>query len=225
MRIAIAAILGLTALLATWGLDRNGFANTYYAAAAQAAATDWRAMFFGALDAPGWITIDKPPLSIWVMGLAVRAFGLGAWSLLLPQALMGVATVGILFATVRRWAGARAGLLAALTLAVTPVAVLMSRFDDPDALLTLLLVAGAWALTRGIDSGRLRWLVLSAALVGLGFETKFLQAWLVLPAFGLVVLVGGAGGIGRRLGHLFAGGHHGPAGKRLVGRQSWKPSR
>ncbi len=140
------------------------------------------------------------------MGLAVRAFGLGAWSLLLPQALMGVATVGILFATVRRWAGAPAGLLAALTLAVTPVAVLMSRFDDPDALLTLLLVAGAWALTRGIDSGRLRWLVLSAALVGLGFETKFLQAWLVLPAFGLVVLVGGAGGIGRRLGHLFVAG-------------------
>ncbi len=82
----------------------------------------------------------------------------------------------------------------------------MSRFDDPDALLTLLLVAGAWALTRGIDSGRLRWLVLSAALVGLGFETKFLQAWLVLPAFGLVALVGGAGAIGRRLGHLLVAG-------------------
>ena len=120
VRLALAAILSLTALLTVWGLDRNGYANTYYAAAAQAAAADWRAMFFGALDAPGWITIDKPPLSIWVMGLSVRAFGLSAWSLLLPQALMGVATVGILFAAVRRWAGAGAGLLAALVLALTP---------------------------------------------------------------------------------------------------------
>ena len=136
------------------------------------------------------------------MGLSVRAFGLGAWSLLLPQALMGVATVGILFATVRRWCGSAAGLLAALVMAVTPVAVLIFRFDDPDALLTLLLVGGAWALSRGIDTGRSRWLVLAGALVGLGFETKFMQAYLVLPAFALVVLVGGAGGIGRRLGQL-----------------------
>jgi len=204
--IALAAILTLTGLLLIWGLDRNGFANTYYAAAAQAGAADWRAMSFGALDAPGWITIDKPPLSIWVMSLSVRAFGLSAWSLLLPQALMGVATVGILFATVRRWAGARAAVLAALVLALTPVAVLMFRFDDPDALLTLLLVAAAWALTRGIDSGRLRWLLLSGVLVGLGFETKFLQAYLVLPAFGLVVLVGGVGSLAHRLGSLVGAG-------------------
>ncbi len=202
VRVAISAILGLTGLLTIWALERNGYANTYYAAAAQSAATDWRAMFFGALDAPGWITVDKPPLSIWVMGLSVRTFGLGAWSLLLPQALMGVMTVGILFATVRRWCGSGPGLLAALVMALTPVAVLIFRFDDPDALLTLLLVGGAWALSRGIDTGRTRWLVLAGALVGLGFETKFLQAYLVLPAFALVVLVGGTGGIGRRLGQL-----------------------
>jgi 4-amino-4-deoxy-L-arabinose transferase-like glycosyltransferase len=206
VRLALAAILSLTALLTIWGLDRNGYANTYYAAAAQAAAADWRAMFFGALDAPGWITIDKPPLSIWVMGVSVRLFGLSAWSLLLPQALMGVATVGILFAAVRRWAGARAGLLAALVLALTPVAVLIFRFDDPDALLTLLLVAAASALVRGIDSGRLGWLLFSGILVGMGFETKFLQAFLVLPAFGLVLLVGGAGSLAHRIGSLLAAG-------------------
>ena len=206
IRLAIAAILTLTGFLTIWGLDRNGYANTYYAAAAQAAAADWRAMFFGALDAPGWITIDKPPLSIWVMGLSVRLFGLSAWSLLLPQALMGVATVGILFAAVRRWAGASAGLLAALVLAMTPVAVLIFRFDDPDALLTLLLVAAAWALTRGIDAGQLRWLLLSGVLVGMGFQTKFLQAFLVLPAFGLVLLIGGAGSLIQRVGNLIGSG-------------------
>jgi len=206
VRLAISAVLVLTAFLTMWGLDRNGFANSYYAAAAQAAAADWRAMFFGALDAPGWITIDKPPLSIWVMGLSVRTFGLSAWSLLLPQALMGVAAVGVLFAAVRRWAGARAALLAALVLALTPVAVLIFRFDDPDALLTLLLVAAAWALTRAIDDDCLRWLVLSGALIGLGFQTKYMQAFLVLPAFGLVLLVGGAGNLGRRVrGLLLAG--------------------
>ena len=206
VRFALAAILSLAAMLTIWGLDRNGYANTYYAAAAQAAAADWRAMFFGALDAPGWITIDKPPLSIWVMGLSVRVFGLSAWSLLLPQALMGVATVGVLFAGVRRWAGARAGLLAALVLAITPVAVLIFRLDDPDALLTLLLVAAAWGLIRGIDSGQLRWLVLSGILVGMGFETKFLQAYLVLPAFALVLLVGGVGSLAHRIGSLVGAG-------------------
>ncbi len=217
VRLALGAILALTAFLTVWGLDHNGFANTYYAAAAQAAAADWRAMFFGALDAPGWITIDKPPLSIWVMGLSVRVFGLSAWSLLLPQALMGVATVGILFAAVRRWTGARAGLLAALVLAITPVAVLIFRFDDPDALLTLLLVAAAWSLTRGIDTGRMRWLLLSGVLVGLGFQTKFLQAYLVLPAFGLVLLVGGVGSLARRIAQPGRGRHRSAHRRRLVG--------
>ena len=129
------------------------------------------------------ITVDKTPASVWVMGLSARLFGVNSWSILVPQALMGVATVWLLYAAVRRVAGRAAGLLAGVVLALTPVAVLMFRFNNPDALLVLLLTAGAYAMVRAIESGRTRWLVLAGACVGFGFLTKMLQAFLVLPAF------------------------------------------
>jgi 4-amino-4-deoxy-L-arabinose transferase-like glycosyltransferase len=185
-------------------LTVSGYANTYYALAAQAGSQSWWAMFFGSLDAQGFVTLDKPPLATWLMGLSVRVFGLSSLSILLPQALLGVATTLVLYLAVRRSFGAAAALIAGVVMAVTPVAVLIFRFDNPDALLTFLLVAAAWALGRGLERGRLGWALVAAALVGTAFLTKFLQAYLVLPAFALVWLASAPVSLRRRVAGLVA---------------------
>ncbi|MEV4264897.1 glycosyltransferase family 39 protein [Kribbella sp. NPDC049584] len=197
-------LLVLTAIAYLWGLSKNGYANEYYAAAVQAGSTSWKAWFFGSFDASSFITVDKTPGSLWVMGLSARIFGFNSWSMLVPQALMGVASVGFVYVSVRRWFSANAGLLAGAILATTPVAVLMFRFNNPDALLILLLCAGAWAVTRAIDSVEhsARWMILAGSLVGFGFLTKMLQAFLILPAFGIAYLVAGKPALGKRLLHL-----------------------
>jgi 4-amino-4-deoxy-L-arabinose transferase-like glycosyltransferase len=196
-------LLLLTAIAYLWGLSKNGYANEYYAAAVQAGSTSWKAWFFGSFDSSSFITVDKTPGSLWVMGLSGRIFGFGVWSMLIPQALMGVASVGFLYVSVRRWFSANAALLAGAVLALTPVAVLMFRFNNPDALLILLLVTGAWAVTRAIDSVRRPgwWMALAGLLVGFGFLTKMLQAFLVLPAFGLAYLIAGKPALGKRIVH------------------------
>ncbi|GAA3083215.1 4-amino-4-deoxy-L-arabinose transferase-like glycosyltransferase [Kribbella aluminosa] len=203
-KILYGGLLALTAIAYLWGLSKNGYANEYYAAAVQAGSKSWKAWFFGSLDSSSFITVDKTPGSLWVMGLSGRIFGFNSWSMLVPQALMGVASVGFVYVSVRRWFSANAGLLAGAILALTPVAVLMFRFNNPDALLILLLCAGAWAVTRAIDSTKhaARWMMLAGALVGFGFLTKMLQAFLILPAFGLAYLLAGKPALGKRLLHL-----------------------
>jgi 4-amino-4-deoxy-L-arabinose transferase-like glycosyltransferase len=198
-RPALLALLLGTALLYLWGLGASGWANAFYSAAAQAGSTSWKAYFFGSSDAGNSITVDKTPASLWVMSLSVRLFGLNSWAILVPQALAGVASVGLLFATVRRWFGSVAGLIAGVVMALTPVAVLMFRFNNPDALLVLLLVAAAYTTTRAIERASTRWLMLTGALVGLGFLTKMLQAFLVLPAFATAYLLGAPASWGRRI--------------------------
>jgi 4-amino-4-deoxy-L-arabinose transferase-like glycosyltransferase len=188
--LAVASLLGATAVLYLWNLGESGWANAYYSAAALAGAQDWTAWLFGSFDAGNALTVDKTPASLWVMALSVRLFGLSSWSVLVPQALMGVASVVVLYATVRRAGGALAGLVAGATLALTPVAVLMFRFNNPDALLVLLLLCGAYATIRGVEAGSMRWLVLAGVAVGFAFLDKMLQAFLVIPAFTAVVLIG-----------------------------------
>jgi 4-amino-4-deoxy-L-arabinose transferase-like glycosyltransferase len=205
-RPALLAVLALTAALYLVGLSSNGWANDFYAAAVQAGSQSWKAFFFGSFDASNFITVDKTPASLWVMEISARIFGVNYWSLLVPQALEGVAAAGVLYATVRRWFGPAAGLLAAATLAITPVAALMFRFNNPDALLVLVMVAAAYAMTRALEGGRTRWLVLAGALLGFGFLTKMLQAFLVLPGFALTYLVAGPYGVRRRVRQLLAGG-------------------
>src|ERR1039457_7331146 len=183
--------LGIAALLYLWDLGASGWANAFYSAAVQAGTTSWKAFFFGSFDASSFITVDKTPASLWVMELSARVFGLNYWSVLLPQAAEGVASVAVLYAAVRRWSGPAAGLIAAGVLSVTPVATLMVLFNNPDALLVLLMTAAAYAMVRATESGRTRWIVLAGALLGLGFLTKMLQAFLVLPAFALLYLVAG----------------------------------
>jgi 4-amino-4-deoxy-L-arabinose transferase-like glycosyltransferase len=202
VRPALLGLLAVTAVLYLWGLGASGWANSYYSAAVQAGTRSWKAFFFGSTDASNFITVDKTPASLWVMDISARLFGVSSWSILVPQALEGVATVGVLYAAVKRWFGAPAALLAGATLALTPVAALMFRFDNPDALLVLLLTVGAYAVTRALEDGRTRWLVAAGACVGFAFLTKELQAFLVLPAFGLVYLVAGPPRLGRRIAQL-----------------------
>ncbi|MFC7615816.1 ArnT family glycosyltransferase [Actinokineospora soli] len=197
-------LLVATGALYLVGLSESGWANAYYSAAAQAGAESWSALFFGATDAAGGITVDKTPAAVWLMGLSVRVFGLNPWAVLVPQALAGVVSVAVLHATVRRWSGPAAGLIAGAALALTPVAALMFRFNNPDALLVALLVVAAYCTTRAIEDASAKWLVLAGVAVGFGFLTKMLQAYLVLPGFGLAYLVAAPTALGQRVKHLAA---------------------
>jgi len=213
VRPSLLLLLAATALLYLWDLSASGYANSFYSAAVQAGSESWKAFFFGSSDAGNSITVDKTPLSLWPMALSVRVFGLSSWSILVPQAIEGVLTVGVLYAACRRATGsAAAGLLAGTTLALTPVAVLMFRFNNPDAMLVLLLTCAAAATLRAVEASGLseasssrsagRWLALAGALVGFAFLAKMLQAFLVLPALVLVYLFLARLPITRRIGHL-----------------------
>jgi 4-amino-4-deoxy-L-arabinose transferase-like glycosyltransferase len=203
-RIAFIGVTAVAAVLYLTNLSVSGYANSYYSAAALAASQSWSAWFFGSFDAANFITVDKPPLATMLMGLSVRLFGLNSWSVLLPEALCGIATVALLFLIVRRHFGTVAATIAALVTALTPAAVLIFRYNNPDALLTLLLVLAAGSLLRGLENGRIRWAVLAAILVGFAFNTKYLQAWLVLPAFAITWFLCAPGSIRRRIGGLLA---------------------
>jgi 4-amino-4-deoxy-L-arabinose transferase-like glycosyltransferase len=205
VRPALIALLLCTAIAYIWDLSASGYANSFYAAAVQAGTKSWKAMFFGSIDSSNFITVDKPPASLWVMEMSGRIFGFSSWSMLIPQALEGVAAVALLYAAVKRWFGAGAGLLAGALLALTPVAALMFRFNNPDALLVCLLVAGAYCLTRAIEKAGTKWVIAAGTMIGLAFLAKMMQAFLVLPAFGLVYLVAAPTGLRRRLAQLLAG--------------------
>ena len=175
-------LLVVASVLYLWALSRNGWANTYYSAAVRSMSTSWHAFLYGSFDTSGLMTVDKPPLALWVQALSVRAFGFSSWSVLVPQALMGVATVGLLYDLVRRRFGRVAGFVGGLALAVTPVFVAIARYNNPDTLLVLCCVAALWFVVRGLEDGRTRWLVLAGVCVGLGFEAKMGAALLVVPA-------------------------------------------
>jgi 4-amino-4-deoxy-L-arabinose transferase-like glycosyltransferase len=205
VRPALIALLVVTAGAYSWNLGASGYANSFYAAAAQAGTESWKAFFFGALDSSSFITVDKPPASLWLMALSGRIFGFSSWSMLLPNALEGVAAVALLYGAVKRWFGAPAGLLAGAMLAMTPAAALMFRFNNPDALLVALLVASAYCLTRAIEAASTRWIVATGALIGFAFLAKLGQAFLVLPAFAGAYLLAAPASLRRRLAQLCYG--------------------
>jgi 4-amino-4-deoxy-L-arabinose transferase-like glycosyltransferase len=204
VRPALLSLLAATALLYLVDLAASGWANGFYSAAVQAGTKSWKAFFFGSFDSSNFITIDKSPAALWPMELSARIFGVNSWSILAPQALEGVASVALLYLTVRRRFTPAAGLLAGLVLALTPVATLMFRFNNPDALLTLLLVGAAYALTRALEHASWRWLLLVGALIGFGFLAKMLQSLLVVPGFALVYLALAPATLWRRVGHLLS---------------------
>lgn len=198
-RPALIAVALLAAGLMLIDVTRNGYGNTYYAAGALAAARSWTALFTNAADLGGYVSLDKGPVSDWAMGLSSRVFGFSSFSVMLPNALAGVATVIVLHDAVRRALGHQIAIVAALMMALTPVAVLVGRYDSPDAMLLLLLVCAAWSMTRALQSGRTRDLLLSGAFVGLAFNTKMLEAYIVLPGLALAFLAAGRGPRRRRL--------------------------
>ncbi|NKQ56913.1 glycosyltransferase family 39 protein [Amycolatopsis sp. K13G38] len=201
---AVLLLLAGTAVLYFWNLTASGYGNSFYAAAVQAGTQNWKAWLFGSLDSGNSITVDKPPAAMWVAVGFARVFGFSSFAVLAPQAVMGVASVGTLYATVKRTSGPVAGLFAGATLALTPVAALMFRFDNPDALLVLLLVTGACCTVRAIEKAGPKWLVFAGVAIGFGFLTKMLQAFLVLPAFALAYLIAANTSLGKRLLHLAA---------------------
>jgi 4-amino-4-deoxy-L-arabinose transferase-like glycosyltransferase len=214
-RVRLGVLLVATAALYLWNLSASGWANAFYSAAAQAGASDWTAMLFGSSDAANAITVDKTPAALWVIDISVRLFGPNPWSILVPQALEGVAAVALMYAAVRRVSGEGAALLAGAVFALTPVAALIFRFNNPDALLVLLLIAAAYCVlracekdssTRAGEAGRAQtwWLIGAGILVGFGFLAKMLQAFLVLPGFTAAYLIAGRHRLRRRILDLLA---------------------
>jgi len=206
VRPSVFGLLALTAVLYLWNLTASGFGNSFYAAAVQSGTQNAKAWLFGSLDAGNVLTVDKPPAALWLGTAFARIFGFSSFTVLAPQALLGVASVGLLYLTVRRVSGPLPGLLAGAMLALTPVAALMFRFNNPDALLTLLLIAGAYCTVRAIEKASPKWLVFAGVALGFGFLTKMMQAFLVLPAFALAYLIAAPAGLGKRIRHLLAAG-------------------
>ena len=207
--LALTILLAATAVLYLWNLTASGYANTFYAAAAQAGSQNWKAWFFGSLDTSNFITVDKPPASLWVMGVSGRIFGFSSASLLVPQALMGIGSVALVYAAVKRVASPAAGLVAGAVLAATPAAALMFKFDNPDALLVLLMTLAGYfvirAMCTAIGRRAAMWVALAGVALGFAFLTKMLQGLMVLPAFGAAYLIAGQVRLRTRLAHLVIG--------------------
>ncbi|MGC9974610.1 MAG: glycosyltransferase family 39 protein [Gaiellaceae bacterium] len=178
-------MLALATYFDFWHLSQNGYANTYYSAAVRSMLKSWHNFFFVSFDPGGLVSVDKPPLALWVEAASAKLFGYSSLAMLFPEALAGVVAVWLLYLLVTRYFGRTAGLVAALALAVSPVSVAVNRDNNPDALFACLLVAAAYVGARAVESGRFRTVLLSAVLVGLAFNTKMLLALLVVP--GLVL--------------------------------------
>ncbi|MFB4423129.1 ArnT family glycosyltransferase [Streptomyces sp. QL37] len=201
-RPAFLGVLLVVALAYLWNLSASGYANSFYSAAVQAGSQSWKAFFFGSLDSANAITVDKPPATLWPMALSVRIFGLSSWAILAPQVLMAVATAGVLHGAVRRRFSAAAGLITMVVFALTPVAALMFRFNNPDALLALLMTVTVYCVLRAMEGGRTKWLVWAGVAVGLAFLSKTLQAFLVLPPLAVLYAVFAPVPVRKRFGQL-----------------------
>ncbi|MFF5186547.1 glycosyltransferase family 39 protein [Streptomyces sp. NPDC000345] len=202
VRPAFLGLLLATLLLYLYNLSASGYANSFYSAAVQAGSQSWKAFFFGSLDAGNAITVDKPPASLWPMELSVRIFGLNSWAILAPEVLMGVGTVAVVYASVRRRFSAAAGLIAGAVLALTPVAALMFRFNNPDAMLALLMAVACYFVARAVEDGRTKWLVWAGVAIGFAFLAKTLQAFLILPPLAIVYAVCAPVSVKKRFGQL-----------------------
>jgi 4-amino-4-deoxy-L-arabinose transferase-like glycosyltransferase len=203
---ALGGVMLISLFMNFYQLGQNGFGNLYYAAGVRSMLDSWHNFFFVSFDPGGFVTLDKPPLGFWLQVASAKLFGFTPFSVLLPQALAGVISVWLLYVLVRRHFGEVAGLLAALALALSPISVVTNRNNTIDSTLALALLIGAWAVLRAAETGRLRWLLLSAFMVGLGFNIKMLEAYLVVPAFGLLYLLGAPRRFWTRLWHLALAG-------------------
>jgi 4-amino-4-deoxy-L-arabinose transferase-like glycosyltransferase len=203
---ALGGVMLVSIFLNFYQLGQNGFGNTYYAAAVRSMLDSWHNFFFVSLDPGGFVSVDKPPLGFWLQVISAKVFGFTAFSILLPQALAGVVSVWLLYVLVRRHFGTAAGLLAGLALALSPISVVTNRNNTIDSTLTLAMLVGAWAVLRAAETGKLRWLLVCAAMVGVGFNIKMLEAYLVVPAYALLYLLAAPRRIWVRIVHLLIAG-------------------
>ena len=204
-RFALGGILLISIVMNFYQLGKNGF-GSYYPAAVLSMMDNWHNFFFAAYDPGGFVSIDKPPVGFWLEVASAKLFGFNSVSILLPQALAGVLSVWLLYYLVRRHFGVVAGLLAALALALNPISILTNRNVTIDSTLTLVLLLGAWTVLKAAETGRLRWLLLTAFIVGIGFNIKMLEAYLVVPAYGLLYLLAAPHSLRKRIGHLALAG-------------------
>ncbi|MFD9279000.1 ArnT family glycosyltransferase [Streptomyces mirabilis] len=198
---ALIAIMALAAVLYSWNLSGSGL-NSFYSSAIYSGTQSWKAWFFGSLDAGNFLTVDKPPLALMVMGLSCRIFGFGTWQMMLPMVVAALGTIWILHSSVKRVFGHAAAALAALVLALTPITVAINRDNNPDTLLLLLMVSGAALGLRATRDGRLLPLLGSAVCFGLAFNTKMLQGYIALPAVFAVYLYASHLGWAKRIRNL-----------------------
>lgn len=201
-RAGLVVLLVGTAAAYLWNITSNGMGNQFYAGAAWAGSKNWEALLFGSLDPGNFITVDKPPVSQWVMGLSGQIFGFSSASMLIPQALMAVGAVALLYGAVARVSGRGAGLLAGAVLALMPVAALMFRFNNPDAVMVLLMMAGAYCTIRALQKASPMWIALAGVALGFAFLSKMLEGLMVLPALGLAYLIVAPTSFGKRILHL-----------------------
>jgi len=204
-RLALIGITLISIFMNFYRLGANGY-SSYYAAAIRSMMDNWHNFFFAAYDPGGFVSIDKPPVGFWLEVISAKIFGFNTVSILLPSALAGVLAVLLLYHLIRRHFGVVAGLLAALALAVSPISVVTNRNITIDSVLTLTLLFGAWTVMRAAETGRLRWLLLTAVIVGIGFNIKMLEAYLVVPAYGLLYLLAAPRSIWKRIAHLTLAG-------------------
>lgn len=201
-RVALAVILLVSGFMNFYQLGQDGYANGYYAAGIRSMLDSWHNFFFVSFDPGGFVTIDKPPLGFWIQAASAKIFGFSPFSILAPQALAGVLSVLLLYILVKRHFGVPAALLAALALAISPISVVTSRNNTIDSTLILVLLLGTWTVMRAVETGKLRWLLLCAVCIGLGFNIKMMEAYLVVPAFGLVYLLAAPRRVWVRIAHL-----------------------
>ncbi len=201
-RIALGAIIVLSLFMNFYQLGQNGFGNAFYAAGVRSMGDSLHNFFFVSYDPGGFVTLDKPPLGFWLQTISTKIFGFTPFSVYLPQALAGVLSVWLLYVLVRRHFGVVAGLLAALALAISPISVITNRNNTIDSTLALTMLIGAWAVIRAAETGKLRWLLLCAALVGIGFNIKMAEAYLVIPAFGALYILAAPRTLWTRIWHL-----------------------
>ncbi len=201
--VGLGIILLISIFMNFYQLGQNGYGNSYYAAAVKSMLDNWHAFFFVSLDPVGFVTVDKPPLGFWLQVLSAKIFGFTPFSVFFPQALAGVLSVLLLYQLVRRHFGVVAGLLAALALAVSPISVVTNRNNTIDSTLVLTMLLGAWTVMKAAETGKWRWLMLTAVLVGLGFNIKMLEAYLVVPAYGLLYLLAAPRSLKMRIAQLF----------------------
>ncbi|HWP98668.1 MAG TPA: glycosyltransferase family 39 protein [Syntrophomonadaceae bacterium] len=204
-KIALTAIVILSALLNFVNLGIEGYSNQYYAAAVKSMTLSLKNFFFVSLDPAGFVTVDKPPFGYWMQAISAKIFGFSGWSILLPQALAGVLSVVLIYYIVKRSFGIAAGLISALCLAITPVFVAVSRNNTVDNQLVFVLLLACWALSIAAEKGKLKYLIISMIFIGLGFTIKMLQAYMILPAVYTLYLFSSAVSVKKRIAHLMVG--------------------